>query len=156
MDVLNTLGYRIRKLRIEKGMTQQQLADILFVTRKTISNWESGTRTPDVVMLSRLANALGIMTHELIDSISSPNPSPTIMIVEDEPIILKGFLHILSDTLPNIDIFGFQAGDEALKYAADNRVDIAFLDIELFGESGIELARKLTLINPQTNIIFLT
>ena len=156
MVALDTLSQRIRALRIEKGMSQQQLADILFVTRKTISNWESGARIPDVAMLSRLAKALDVKTHELIDVIGDPDSTPVVIVVEDEPIILKGFLHILCDTLPDLDIFGFQTSNEALKFAEGNRIDIAFLDVELFGESGIDLAEKLSLINPQTNIIFLT
>lgn len=156
MVVPNALGQKIRTLRTEKGLSQQQLADILFVTRKTISNWESGIRMPDVAMLSRLAKALGIETSELLDVIIDPDSPPNTIIVEDEPVILKGFLHILSDTLPDMEIFGFQTSDEALKYAERNRIDIAFLDVELFGESGIDLAEKLIHMNPRTNIIFLT
>ena len=36
------LGEKIRKTRREKGMTQEQLAQALFVSRQTVSNWENG------------------------------------------------------------------------------------------------------------------
>ncbi|MBE6848202.1 MAG: helix-turn-helix transcriptional regulator [Ruminococcus sp.] len=36
------IGALIRRLRLERGMTQKQLADALFVTPKTVSKWECG------------------------------------------------------------------------------------------------------------------
>ena len=42
-----------------------------------------------------------------------------------------------------------------LDYAGNNHVDVAFLDIETFGESGVKLAEQLLAVNPGTNIIFL-
>ena len=36
------LGEKIRQARREKGMTQEQLAQALFVSRQTVSNWENG------------------------------------------------------------------------------------------------------------------
>jgi two-component SAPR family response regulator len=80
----------------------------------------------------------------------------TIIVVEDEPIILTGFIHIIEKTLPDIAAFGFTTAEEASQFAGSSRVDVAFLDIELCGESGIELAEKLCALNPHTNIIFLT
>ena len=156
MAELDALGQKIRTLRTKKGLSQQQLADLMFVTRKTISNWESGIRMPDVAMLSRLAKVLDAKSYELIDAITGPGSPPNIMIVEDEAVILKGFVRILSDTLPDVQAFGFQTGTEALAYAESNRIDVAFLDVELFGESGVNLAEKLTALHPRVNIIFLT
>ena len=156
MAELDALGQKIRTLRTKKGLSQQQLADLMFVTRKTISNWESGIRMPDVAMLSRLAKVLDAKSYELIDAITGPGSPPNIMIVEDEAVILKGFVRILSDTLPDVQAFGFQTGTEALEYAESNRIDVAFLDVELFGESGVNLAEKLTALHPRVNIIFLT
>ena len=50
-----SFGQRIRTRRTELGMTQQQLADLMFVSRRTIINWESGNSLPDISMLARLA-----------------------------------------------------------------------------------------------------
>jgi transcriptional regulator with XRE-family HTH domain len=147
----------IRDQRIKKGLTQSELADLMFVSRKTISNWETGTRIPDVKMLTRLAGCLGVETYELFLPVSEEQTaSPTIIIVEDEPILLSGFVHIMSDVLPDAQTLGFGTADEALQFADTSRIDVAFLDIELFGESGIDLAQKLVMRNPCVNIIFLT
>ena len=149
-------GKRVRDLRIRQNLTQQQLADKIFVARKTISNWEGGIRKPDVSMIGRVARSLGVEVSELLDDSTSESTPPTIIMVEDEPIILTGFIHILEDTLPDIQTFGFMKAEEAARFAGGTRVDVAFLDIELCGESGIALAEELCMLNPHTNIIFLT
>ena len=48
------LGEKIRQARREKGMTQEQLAQALFVSRQTVSNWENGRTEPDYQTLTRL------------------------------------------------------------------------------------------------------
>ena len=52
------LGDRIVAMRKQRGMTQQTLADALFVTRQTISKWEKNLSVPDADVLVRLADAL--------------------------------------------------------------------------------------------------
>ena len=156
MNILDGFSEKLRNLRTEKGLTQRQLADALFITRKTVSNWEAGIRMPDVVMLTRLSKVLGVKPYELIDVFPSGEDSPILIIVEDEQDILTGFIHIVSDTLPDVQVFGFQTGKEALEFVETNRVDVAFLDVELFGESGIDLAGKLSAVTPTINVIFLT
>ena len=156
MNILDGFSEKLRNLRTEKGLTQRQLADALFITRKTISNWEAGIRMPDVVMLTRLSKVLGVKPYELIDVFPSGEDSPILIIVEDEQDILTGFIHIVSDTLPDAQVYGFQTGKEALEFVETNRVDVAFLDVELFGESGIDLAGKLSAVTPTINVIFLT
>ena len=55
----NTVGKNIVKLRKEQGMSQEQLAQKLHVTRQAVSNWETGRRQPDLDMLEALASAFG-------------------------------------------------------------------------------------------------
>lgn len=52
------IGKNIRDLRIRKNMTQDELAGLLFVTRQTVSNYETGRSRPDVEMLMKIAEAL--------------------------------------------------------------------------------------------------
>ena len=156
MNPKETLSLRIRALRTERNLSQQQLADLMFVSRVTVTNWENGNRVPDINLLLRLSKVLDVDISDLIDAPEAGEGSPVIIVVEDEPVILKGFVHLLCDTLPDARIFGFQTGSEALTFAQDNRVGAAFLDIELCGESGIELAESLTKLYSRTNIIFLT
>ena len=53
---MNTLfADTLRKLRTKKGLSQVQLANLMFVNKTTISKWESGSRLPDASMIPRLA-----------------------------------------------------------------------------------------------------
>ena len=54
----------IKEARIKKGMTQQQLADSVYVTRQTISKWELGKSIPDEASLNLLYQCLEINNEE--------------------------------------------------------------------------------------------
>ena len=58
-------GAMIRRLRENKQMTQQQLADKLNVTAKAISKWETNHGYPDISLVEQLADALGVSIIEL-------------------------------------------------------------------------------------------
>ena len=59
-------GAVIRKLREEKKMTQEQLAERIGVCGKTVSKWETGRGFPDISLLEPLASAIGISVIELL------------------------------------------------------------------------------------------
>ena len=59
-------GTVIRKLREKSKMTQQQLADLLGVSDKTVSKWETGKGYPDITLLEPIADAFRISVTELI------------------------------------------------------------------------------------------
>lgn len=65
MDNRNT-GNLIKKLRTDKGMTQQQLADRLNVTTAAVSKWERGKGFPDVSLLEKLAEELDVSISDLV------------------------------------------------------------------------------------------
>lgn len=60
------MGRLIAELRKQKGLTQQQLADQICLSNKTISKWESGVGCPDIGNLPVLAEALGVSVDELL------------------------------------------------------------------------------------------
>mgnify|MGYP004535150511 FL=1 len=60
------IGKFIAKIRKEKKMTQQELADKLNVTDRAIGNWENGRRMPDVVFYKPLCEVLDISLNELL------------------------------------------------------------------------------------------
>lgn len=66
MDNIQT-GRLIAELRKKQGLTQQQLADKLNLSNKTISKWESGSGSPDISNLPVLAEALEISVDELLN-----------------------------------------------------------------------------------------
>lgn len=58
---------RLKQYRRDKNLTQQELADMLGVSNKTVSRWESGGGYPDVPLLVPLARALGVAVDDLLD-----------------------------------------------------------------------------------------
>jgi len=61
------IGKRIKQLRIQKGVTQEALANELGVTAQAISRWENGTTMPDIIMLPKLAVQFGISIDDLFE-----------------------------------------------------------------------------------------
>ena len=59
-------GAVIRKLREDKKMTQEELAEKVFVSSKAVSKWETGQGFPDISLIEPLAKALGISVIELL------------------------------------------------------------------------------------------
>lgn len=61
-----TLGRRIARLRLERGMTQERLARTLGVTAQAVSKWENDLSAPDIMSLPQLARELGVTVDELL------------------------------------------------------------------------------------------
>lgn len=60
------LGNNIKRIRTEKGLSQVDIARDLNVNRGFVSDIENGKRNPTLSTLTRLANALGVSTNELL------------------------------------------------------------------------------------------
>ncbi len=60
------IGSRIKNLRAEQGLSQEQLAAKLNVTRQTVSNWENNKNYPDFGTMVELSNLFGVSLDELI------------------------------------------------------------------------------------------
>ena len=152
----NLFSKALKSLRTERGMTQTELAERLFVTRYAINRWESGSRLPDNMMIAQLAKALDVDINILLNATVDFNEAPNVILVDDNEIILKGGLPILEEALPNAMIFGFTSPSRAIECAKANRIALAFLDIEMGKTSGLDLCRTLLEINPRTNVVYLT
>ena len=63
-----SLGENIKKYRLIKKLTQEQLANILFVSPQAVSKWECNENFPDGSLLVPLANALGISLDILFEN----------------------------------------------------------------------------------------
>ncbi|MBQ7902385.1 MAG: helix-turn-helix transcriptional regulator [Oscillospiraceae bacterium] len=63
---MHIIAKNIKQLRQERNWTQQEMADMLFVTRQTVSNWENGKALPDVETLLQIAEKLDIDVNELV------------------------------------------------------------------------------------------
>ena len=146
----------LKKLRKEKGITQEQLGKQMFVNHSTIARWESGTRLPDAEMVFRIADILGVDINTLMTAALQSDEAPNVIIVDDNKILIADSIPVLEEVMPNAAITGFIWPQEAIEFAKTNRVALAFLDIELGTASGLDLCGTLLEINPRTNVVFLT
>ncbi len=60
------IGEQIKKLRREKGLTQERLAELLSLSPQAVSRWETGSAMPDLSMVVPLANLFGVTTDCLL------------------------------------------------------------------------------------------
>lgn len=79
-----------------------------------------------------------------------------VMVVDDERIVLAAETSIIKRVLPNAEVYSFQKVNDALEFAEQNNVSIAFLDINIKGITGLQMAKRLQENNPKINIIFCT
>ena len=61
------IGAFLKALRKEKNLTQEQAAEQLGVSNRTVSRWETGTNMPDISLLLEIAELYGVSIPELID-----------------------------------------------------------------------------------------
>lgn len=79
-----------------------------------------------------------------------------ILLLDDEVMMLEMLQSSVEQAISNAEIVGFRYSQDALDFATNNKIDIAFLDINVPGISGLEMARELTKRYPKINIIFCT
>ncbi len=79
-----------------------------------------------------------------------------IIAVDDEQHALNNIERAIISVVPNANLKCFNNASDAISYAKDNLIDIAFLDIEMSIINGINLAKKLKETYSNTNIIFVT
>lgn len=80
----------------------------------------------------------------------------TIIAVDDERHALESLEMAIREALPDENPVCFSRALDALEFARENMVDVAFLDISIGGMDGVELAERLIELCPTTNIIFVT
>ena len=64
--LVNKVSTTIKRLRLEKNINQEQLAEQLHVTRQAVSNWETGKTQPDIETLTSIAEYFGVSLEYLI------------------------------------------------------------------------------------------
>ena len=63
----NNIGSFIKELRKQKGLTQQELGNLLYVTDKAVSKWERGLSLPDITILTKLADILEVTIEDILN-----------------------------------------------------------------------------------------
>ncbi len=92
----NTLGNRIAQLRKEKGFTQDDLAQMLDVSPQAVSKWENDLTCPDISLLPKLAQILGVSVDTLLSG--KTEPIAQIVPVEERKDVKDMMLRIIVDS----------------------------------------------------------
>jgi len=79
-----------------------------------------------------------------------------ILAIDDNVLALEELVSSIKEACPNDQVHSFSKPSELLDFAKKNICGIAFLDIEMWGINGIELAQKLKKIHDKINIVFVT
>lgn len=139
-----TIGNKIKQLRKNKNITQEQLANVLNISFQAISKWENDLATPDITMIPILANYFKVSIDELfdynlkemqkkIDDIcdeafqyreSDPNKSKEILTnalseYPDNDVLLNNLLYVCGDVDEGIKIANkliSETNDDSVKY----------------------------------------
>ena len=102
----------IKKLREEQNLTQQQLADKLYVSRQTVCRWENGSRCPDLITAKKLALELSVSMDKLLSDEDVNDIQVNYGIWKSERI--KGKKHL--QTLQKKILYFIQIVNHHLKY----------------------------------------
>lgn len=86
-------GEKVKQIREERGMTQQSLAEKLYVTRQAVSRWECGARYPDLLTAKKISAILEVSLDELLSGEELKEN------VEKEPVLAQPIEAIVQTTL---------------------------------------------------------
>ena len=93
-----TIGKRIAALRREKGLKQDDLAQMLEVSAQAVSKWENDQTCPDISLLPRLAKIFGVSVDELLSGKQEVQPVVTMVPEEQRKDIKDMMLRIIVDS----------------------------------------------------------
>ena len=93
-----TIGKRIAALRREKGLKQDDLAQMLEVSPQAVSKWENDQTCPDISLLPKLAKILGVTVDELLSGKQELQPVVTLVPEEQRKDIKDMMLRIVVDS----------------------------------------------------------
>jgi len=79
-----------------------------------------------------------------------------IVLLDDERIALAVLEKNVKKALPDAEVVSFRKSGEIIEYAQNNKIDIAFLDMNLPGITGIEIAEKLKTTDDSIKFVFCT
>ena len=121
------IGGKIKNARINAGLTQEQVAEFLSVSRQTISNWENGKTYPDIVSVVKLSDLYDISLDHLLKEEKPMSKSNYLNYLEEstntvksknklsEVILIAVYLGIWAVSLISFWFFG--SGTDALGYS---------------------------------------
>ena len=107
-----SIGKTIKKLRKERNLTQEELAELLNVTAQAVSKWENETGMPDISQILPLASVFGVSTDVLFGSVGRNEQEEVKKILSD--------LHEKCKTLEIDEFEDYKLKTEVLKKYPNN------------------------------------
>ena len=118
-----TIGKRIATLRREKGLKQDDLAQMLEVSPQAVSKWENDQTCPDISLLPKLAKVLGVSVDELLSGKQEEKPLVTLVPEEQRKDLKDMLLRIVVDSA---------GGDKV-------RINLPMALVQMALEMGVEM-----------------
>ena len=111
------LSEKLYKLRKNSGLSQEQLAEKLNVSRQAISKWESGTAVPESEKLVTISNYFGVSVDYLLKDDEEDKGKDTDSIVEEKPKMIAGIIICIAGIVSMViwgllSIFSPEASDQ--------------------------------------------
>lgn len=140
-----SFGKTLAKLRKERKLTQQELADLLNVTNKTISKWETNTTAPDIDTLKRISQVLKVPVDVLLGNskLTITDKSSKYKLTKKKLILLLALLfaslffiyYIIANFILNTKSYSLISGDERFTIEGNITVDNKqyYLSLEVKG-----------------------
>lgn len=136
-------GEKIKQLREEKGMTQQSLADKLYVTRQAVSRWEHGMRYPDLLTAKKIAQVLEVSLDELVSGEELKEN------IEKEPIVEKGTANMIQTIAYSVVVVIYLLRSILVRYSFIDSVKGIFIESDTYRSHPVYL-----ILSGQNMIIF--
>lgn len=129
-------GEKVKHLREEKGMTQQTMAENLYVTRQAVSRWECGARYPDLLTAKKIAKILDVSLDELLSGEELKEK------IEKEPILARPVENILQSVLYAVvamvylllcifSLYSIFMSNEALSETLSGKISVAAVSSDM-------------------------
>lgn len=128
---MKTIALRLLELRQEHNLSQKELSEQLHISRSSYSYYESGSRTPDIYMLSEIAGYYHITIDELVTGLPSRDSAKNPLHSEDIPVS-QLLHHLKSKHIAPEDIFSLTKADfdflkNYKKLTSENQSELQYL-----------------------------
>ena len=111
------LSEKLYKLRKNSGLSQEQLAEQLNVSRQAISKWESGTAVPESEKLITISNYFGVSVDYLLKDDEEDKAKAIVSVMEEKPRMIAGIIICIAGIISMViwgllSIFSPEASDQ--------------------------------------------
>lgn len=159
-----SFGKTLAKLRKERKLTQQELADLLNVTNKTISKWETNTTAPDIDTLKRISQVLNVPVDVLLGNsqLTITDKTSKHKLTKKKLILLLSLLfvslffiyYLITNFILNTKSYSLVSGDDRFTIEGNITVDKNqyYISLEIKGINDKSFGNKI-INNAQYSVI---